>query len=102
MKFVQIYIYKDGGKHSVNSYPDDFNVIVNDGAKPDVPVPIDEPSLFIRPNGKVMGCPAPEAREIGDIYGGTLDLNSLHEYNKCAINGLVYCNALSNAYNAFR
>jgi len=102
IKFMQIIVYADGKKTAVNNYPDGFSVIVNDGAMPDFGVPINEPSIFVRPNGKVMSCPSSQAKYIGDIYEGTLDTNDLFGCKKCSINGKVWCNSFKNVYFAFR
>jgi MoaA/NifB/PqqE/SkfB family radical SAM enzyme len=103
IRLMQIATYNNGERTIVNDYPQNipFPVILNDGAMPDFGVPINEPLMFVRPNGKVMSCASSQAKCIGDIYEGTLDESNLNGCRNCTINGLVWCNSLKNVYLAF-
>jgi len=71
-----------------------FEIIVNNGGKPDMGVAYNGDLIFVRPNGKVMQCPGIAAEQVGDVYDGTLNKNNLKPSHYCSIDGYVLCNAI--------
>jgi len=86
-----------GINDEIKGLHEEFEIIVNDGSKPELGVAYDGDLIFVRPNGKVMECPGIEARLVGDVYGGTLNKNCLKPARYCSIDGYVFCNAVLHA-----
>jgi len=79
----------------INCLREEFEVIENNGSKPELGVKFWQDMIFIRPNGKVMECPGACANQIGDVYQGTLNIMELKNYYlKCSLQGHVFCNTI--------
>lgn len=83
-----------GINDDIKGLHEEFEIIANDGGKPELGVAYNGDLIFIRPNGKVMECPGIAAKQVGDVYEGTLNKINLKPARYCGIDGYVFCNTI--------
>ena len=86
-----------GINDAIKGLHEEFEIIVNDGSKPDLGVAYNGDLIFIRPNGKVMQCPGIAAKQVGDVYDGTMNKSDLKPVRYCGIDGYAFCNTILHA-----
>jgi len=84
-----------GINDEIKGLHEEFEIIENNGNKPELGVRFWQDMMFIRPNGKVMECPGACAEQIGDVYQNTLNVMGMKNYYaKCSLQGHVFCNSI--------
>jgi MoaA/NifB/PqqE/SkfB family radical SAM enzyme len=86
-----------GINDEIKGLHEEYEIIVNNGGKPELGIAYSGDLIFIRPNGKVMECPGIQAKQVGDIYDGNLDRSNLKPARYCHIDGYVFCNTILHA-----